>query len=398
MKKASIYKKTLNFIIFAPIGIYVVVDSSTIASVPYQRLQYGLIAIFYSVWAVRNTLTIGVDRKTVRSIIAILFVNCMFAIPVLWQKYVYPNYIIGDFASILLPSMLYVVILTSNDMSEAPSRDQPWAAIVIMLLIAAMTGSLLKEHDARGQPPTMLLIALVWVLLLNKTEGQSNKNWIYSAGLVLLTGFLALFSEQRTAIIIFSICGLLSFGVYGRKSAIRTVVLFLAPLLLIGLVVYSVELDSSVLPFETGRISRLEDIHSDESAMARIDEAKDAFRHLWQNANIGSVLIGFGHGATYEPYYSYIDVNFTPQRTVHNIHVGPILILYRYGLAGVVLVFIVPLVVAWRRRKMHTGVQRALVLAVFLYYGEFAARNVLIDPLFSYALAAFFAFYRKRST
>src|SRR6266496_1374940 len=48
-------------------------------------------------------------------------------------------------------------------------------------------------------------------------------------------------------------------------------------------------------------------------------------------------MFGYGYGATYQPYLSYIARNVTPEGVVHHIHIGPVQVFFRYGLVGLSL-------------------------------------------------------------
>jgi len=53
----------------------------------------------------------------------------------------------------------------------------------------------------------------------------------------------------------------------------------------------------------------------------------------------GAFLTGLGHGAVYFPYLNVgsISRNLSAEGYVHNIHVGPALLFFRYGVVGIVL-------------------------------------------------------------
>jgi hypothetical protein len=134
----------------------------------------------------------------------------------------------------------------------------------------------------------------------------------------------------------------------------------------------------------------------DESLFARFNEAVDVVRTLRREGGPINWLVGFGHGATYQPALSFLARNVTDDGRVHNIHIGPLMILFRYGLLGVAiataLVVAVVRSVVRLRSSLHESsapLQALFALAVFGFLIEGLMFNVLVDPVFSYAIAGF---------
>ncbi|MEM7284700.1 MAG: hypothetical protein AAF438_24190, partial [Pseudomonadota bacterium] len=97
------------------------------------------------------------------------------------------------------------------------------------------------------------------------------------------------------------------------------------------------------------------------------------------------------------PYYSFIARNVSHEGEVHNIHFGPLLVYFRYGILGS-MVYLSLVVLAFRsvlklrrryQSKTATPQEFVFTLTVVLYLFDWLLRNVLVDPLWSYALAGF---------
>lgn len=125
---------------------------------------------------------------------------------------------------------------------------------------------------------------------------------------------------------------------------------------------------------------------------------------LWPSA-----LTGFGHGSAYATYPDRINigsiaVNLTEEGLVHNIHFGPLMLLFRYGILGVILyiVFIIVLIKGFFFAKYLYNEITALRIdgnyfSVKLFYinyfiymfllVRFHVANSLTEPFFGLSLA-----------
>jgi hypothetical protein len=73
------------------------------------------------------------------------------------------------------------------------------------------------------------------------------------------------------------------------------------------------------------------------SAIERLNEATNAIKTLKEIPL--SFLTGLGHGTVYFPYLEIgsISRNFTEEGYTHNIHIGPVMLFFRYGIFGLAL-------------------------------------------------------------
>ena len=134
----------------------------------------------------------------------------------------------------------------------------------------------------------------------------------------------------------------------------------------------------------------------DDSLLSRVSEAQDAINDLRAHGKPINYLLGFGHGATFVPVYSSLR-NAVDDGVVHNIHIGPVLIIYRYGLIGLSLyLFLLAKLFSSffsHRRRIRDGTISAnelfFTLATTMYLLDGLVFNVLVDPGFSFALAGY---------
>lgn len=133
---------------------------------------------------------------------------------------------------------------------------------------------------------------------------------------------------------------------YRRRGVIRHIVeLFILFLVLMLSVQFLVP---SLTPLEKyrNRLTRLINVESDISITGRFLEAQAALAYLY-NQGIVAMLVGTGAGSTY--YFPEIMLSagsekyLTTSFQVHNIHIGPVSVLFRTGIIGLILIYM-PLV------------------------------------------------------
>jgi hypothetical protein len=224
--------------------------------------------------------------------------------------------------------------------------------------------------------------------------------WILVVGFFL---YLAILSGQRTAPILFMTAGAISLVI--KFGFIRPVIAALIPTIILFLIIIiGVDLDTKSERVMLGVVSdygykNLVQTGQDESFMGRIEEARDVMKTMRETSNYFELLLGHGHGAVFYPYYSSPEPNIKGDGYVHNIHIGPFLLLYRYGLVGLAGYFIVIYLLIADTRKLSIGKNNSDIhtLRVIFYLAmsieliNFHLRTVLNDPLFSYILCGYIA-------
>ena len=129
--------------------------------------------------------------------------------------------------------------------------------------------------------------------------------------------------------------------------------------------------------------------------MNRITEIQDVNNEIIENWGLFDYLLGSGHGANFTPIM--IDEiiseraakgNIINER-IHNIHIGPVMVLYRYGFLGLMLLIIFTAillkdVLSKTNDPMYTAIRTSLMCYLF----AFNMYNISTNLIFSLILAS----------
>lgn len=321
-----------------------------------------------------------------------------WALPVLYMPDRSVTYVAGDAVTLLVPVATGVIVARQPGL-----RTQSLASglLLVTMVVSAIASQwyFTQVFDiVRHRPPQLVLIAAAWVWAL--ASGSMRRG--LGIGLVVLTAVLATRSGFRWPLVEWAVAGsllvLLRFGW-------RRAVLAALPLTIVAVVAGVAGTAASVIA-ETPAGSRFERIASgdlDPSSEGRINEAADVVRHMERWPGIAWVT-GGGHGVEYEVRSAGFAQGLTD---FHSVHIGPIRMLFRYGLVGLAMTLAaVVLVVAYlrevRRRGLEavgaftaiTAVSAALVLLDFLMFNPLT--NLLNGGVVGMACADFARLYRER--
>lgn len=371
------------------VGAYMILDHVFFLIVPGQRFFYGAILVLGVLAILLGLKNFLVTRRTYRLMLVWLSLALLFCIPVLWQTFLYPGYVVGDLASILCPLLL---ILVGLRYPEIFTLRRGLLLLSGLLLLGVILGMAVGQYQDRFEAPVSLLFVVGWSVVLF-SKNPMTKLLGLSVLVVLLV--IAFASGERTSVVLWIISLLLTLFVVLRLNAVSLIGVGAA---LLMLVVFGGQIATVIVQdiVEQSRFSTAATVEEDQSLLERYDEARDVLRML-QNASFKTHLLGHGHGAAYQPHYSYIERNVTRERLVHNVHFGPLLVYFRYGLIGAVLylgllVQIVRGLLQLRRDHQSNEAsteQFVFTTAVTLYFADWMLRNVLVDPVFSYVMAGF---------
>lgn len=302
-----------------------------------------------------------------------------------------------DAVVMALPAAMALVI------ADRPTGRQ-WSGSVLPL-VATLAGAsstlawLSAGQGARFDPPHVLFVALCWSLLLmsgaeRKTDWPARLAGL--AGLALVLG-LTFGSRSRTGLVTVLVMGVLGLLLMLRFRNFRPAVLFVAAVtsLILGAALattYSTP-DRSVFDESAAQQLRLRELLSGEldgATQTRVDEIQDVTDTARAEWTPVEVLIGAGHGATFEPRLANVPRNIGPSGRVHNIHLSPLMVLYRYGVIGL-------LVIGWMLLQACRGALRTgdtadtatllLPLALAGFLADSFARNTFVDPTFALFIA-----------
>ncbi len=373
--------------VFALLGLFVLQKAFAPRELPGAREIYAALVIWTTMTILLDPHGVVLSRTTARRVLlwCLIFIAYLALVPL--NPVVYPKYIVGDVASLLLPAFFLVCGYRYRDLFfTLPTLTRVGAVLAVAALIALA----FPDETGRHQPPSLLLIAMTWTwFMLSKTRARC-----LLAGLaVLVLSAVAWISTVRTNAAMVLVAGAL---VYWLHPRLRYSVLLGIPALAVLLVARVGPIRNRVVGIVLeSRFKTIASGEGDESLLGRAVEMEDVIRTIQREWPPWRYAVGYGHGSTYEPYKSYMGRNVTSEDRVHNIHIGPSMVFFRYGVFGIVLVS----AMAWLtlrellRIRSEWRLGRAepigivFTTTVALYGVYFLLFNSIVDPVFSYAAA-----------
>ncbi len=366
------------------------IDASSVRLLPFERAAYGLVLAVFGLMA-----TLAIPRLQLRPP-AIIFALSWLALGLIallqglighrWEM----SYLVGDFGVFITPLLLFLACGLSKE--DEPSMfgnlkvlDWLGYSLLIAGLISFFFG---RDGELAGRydPPNLFLAAWAIARTLGADNNRDRAKFI---AVVVVFGLLAYYSNERTTVIIWA-GGVAVLIATLRGRALITTSAAMAAAALIGLVVFGALGDSSG-GFES-RFNKIEG-GTDDSLDGRYNEVTDMLSTVRREWSPMDYLVGAGHGATFKPVLSFPPRNVVDGR-VHNIHIGPALMFYRYGLMGL---FGWLWWLAYLLRSIPKGlspscpvVPRMLYLAGGFVFLDALMRNPFIDPVSCFAVAGIF--------
>ena len=368
------------------LAAYAIVDGLFVGIPTIQLAIYASLVVLTAIAALAMLGHSRLKRTESVILIAILAVILGGLVGTATQSVFYPVYVVGDAASIVLLA-LFVVVAAAAPRSLF-SESALWL-LWVTCFVASLLSPILGVDNGRYDPPSPFLIGATVGLVC--VGGRSIKGLAAVAALVVLV-ILAYYSGFRTHV---GLTGLGLMIAVGRLLGPRAVVVLMAGLLLAAaanLPAIGNYLSSQAVVSD----SRFRDIASgeaDQSVLERVLEVRDAWFTAEESWSNPQWIVGAGHGATYVPSESNIVRNITNENRVHNIHVGPALVFFRYGLVGVAALAALYVLVTrrcWTQffdPRRTPGICAAFPWIMLMYLADFLVRNVMIDPFFAYSLA-----------
>lgn len=377
------------------LALYAIVDSIYFRTIVEQRYLYAALISMTGF-----IILVGADRlrfiKEQKLFIGLWFVlTSIYFVPVFSQDNIYPKYIVGDYTSLILPILLFIAGIRYKALFE--SRYTLLLLACLLILAAILSIFFGQRVNNRFEAPPILLIPLGWLAF-----GTYRKIWSKSLlGLILFVLLVVILkSGERTGVVLWIISGLYIFSINSNILKILSVLIAFTVIFLFG---FNVIIGEAVFEgyLNKTRFKHFAKDYHDRSLDVRINEAQDAVLMMQKEGTAVNHILGFGHGASYRPVNLYNIRNITKDGSIHNIHIGPVLIYFRYGILGVVLYGCLLLVVAWshvklvkewRNRRVNI-LYMAFAFSLVVYLINNLLRNVIVDPIFSYVLAGFL-YYR----
>mgnify|MGYP001430217396 CR=1 FL=1 len=368
------------------LATYSLIDSLYVSIPATQRGLFAVILAVALISAVAVSSRAVLTSSAFRTVAALILIITTGSIGVIDQSPRYWIYIFGDAATIGL--IVLFIVFGAGVSTFFVSRGVVMALSAIEL-VSALLSRVVGVENGRFDPPSPFLIGATIGLAFS---GRGSSRVIIALIVLILLSFLAYQSGFRTHVL------LVFFGiliVLTRLVSMRTV------LVLAGLAVLTIVLNLSAITgwlseqtvISSSRFRELAAGQTDQSILERTLEVKDVWLTSLEGWQPYNWITGSGHGATYVPTESFIIRNITSENRVHNIHVGPVLLLFRYGAIGLVAYLLLLYVTIRQTVKMsfssrtcaNTNPFFPWIVLMFLF--DFLVRNVLIDPFFAYAVA-----------
>lgn len=308
-----------------------------------------------------------------------------------------PRHVIGDFAVSVLPLLVMLAALRHK---EVLTGRRSLYVLLTGASFAACAAYFIGQVANRHEPPSPFLMAGAWYFLLTR-QGPAAK--VLTMGWTLGVGCLAYSSGSRTHLFVWLIAPVVVLAItYGWKGLLGGAALLVAITTVafaVGHPVQTLERAAGASRFET-----LLDGNRDVSLSVRLSEAHDVTstaRHEWIPPQ---AVFGYGYGATYVPARSYIVRNVGESGRVHSIHIGPMLVFFRFGVLGIaafgLLVGFVIRMLRRIRRRLDTWPDQALYaicgIAIVLFLVEFLTLNSSVEPMASLSLGILLAVWAVR--
>lgn len=374
-----------TFILF-----YAAVDGLCFRVNILQRISYASLLLFVLVCSVFFVFEKFVLNKT----FVFFFISCLF---VFFQG-IFSYLFVGSgnliwFAtdsSIWLFLLCFVLFFSCCD---ERLKYRVFVFLIFYLFVVSLFVYFFGERvNGRFEAPPLVLVAGTALLAL-----RGGKKGLVYALMFFAVGAECLASGERTA---FLIWGGVGGGVLlmGCRTRLRHLIsLFVFMLLICTFLLPLLDADEMFFVAEGSRFESLLDGRLDASLLSRINEGRDALEMLTVEESLLVWLFGFGHGAAYVPIESNIVRNINDVGIVHNIHIAPVLFLFRYGVVGLFFyfaffsysiafllkrAFFSPFVIDYRMLSS---------LSVVAYFASSFLRNEFVNPLFLFVLAMLFS-------
>lgn len=297
-----------------------------------------------ALWLVRTRrLYITGVARTVVPVAILMCVVGILLVPVAWLTVgvVYPIYVGGDLAWVLWLCLNLIVFGTIRDTSAIPIAEIYRCYCLLTSLLASHWIASSIRHRSLLVPHLVLFAFLLAGLAVECTCSHRLFRHAIPYLVVCLGALvLAFFGWSRGLFLGFVAASLLCLLLIVNRKNTGVLIVLSGILIPLGGALFHTSgsaLQESRLyaTFKAGEFTQ------GASMLERLAEIHSAVRTLALAP--GSVLTGLGHGAVFVPHAELGSVsrNLTPAGHVHNIHVGPAMLWFRYGLLGIIFYVLV---------------------------------------------------------
>jgi hypothetical protein len=368
---------------------YAFLDAASVRLLPFEQQAYGLVLATLGLFAALALPRARLHPSGLVFVVSWLALAVLALIQGLWGNHWEMSYLVGDFGVLMMPILLFLACGFGHDDEPSMFADMRVLDAIGYALFAAAIFAFLFGRDpelkGRYEPPNLFLTAWLVARVLGTQEQKDRAKYLI---MLMLFGLIAFLSNERTAILLWA-GGLVVMVANLRGKTLAVIGGAVAVLALVGVSAIGMMGDSG--EFES-RFSKLEG-GNDDSLQGRFNEVSDMLGTVGREWGPIEYLIGAGHGATFKPVLSFPPRNVIDGR-VHNIHIGPALMFYRYGLMGLfgwlwwLLLILRSVPRALSPQCKET--ERVIILAGGLVFLNSFLRNTFVDPISCFAVAGLF--------
>lgn len=382
-----------------------IVKAPTLNTTMLERIAFGGVVLVSGVAALSGILA-GRRTKALSGVLGfwtllMLLELTQYLIPAAGQRGTPPADVLTDFFVMLLPGLLALALSL-----KLQTRRQI-TILIVTLVIVAMVAALISwgtnTPGLRFRAPPNIAIAGAWALTMVRLDGvgvsHRAASTIQRLGLFMVVSLVPVIlgSQSRTALVAWLLCGAFSMvmpGVGGRRRLKWAMLALFCVSLAMALPRVGPQVDAKITSaVGQTRLVKLTESHSDVSTEARVLEVKDVIATMENEGSGLDRVLGFGHGASYDPSTSLMAVNTDPRTNrVHNVHNTLGLVYLRYGIVGLVgyVLLLCSTVLGALREFVRSRdmVGFFLVLASGVFILDALVRNSFADPTFALVIAA----------
>jgi hypothetical protein len=336
-------------------------------------------------------------------LIAVLFIGGFLMVPisVITNNIIYINYVAGD--AILILYLVVILLFFANFRGYLSINKLK--NFIFQITIIDFIGWLIKIVSMEGYTsmvPTPFAYCLSFGIF-SKKRWRRISFFIFAA----LSLFINILSTGKINAISYFLILLFTFLIFmNTKTKLEFITTF--SIILIGVVGLNIDLIQklqSSRAYVLLRDIRKSDKHS-LSITERLNEIETTYKTMVE-ISPATFFLGLGHGAVWnrknypDSDLRSLERNLTREGFVHNLHIGPVLLIFRYGIFGILtfcccfyfigrsIIFIIKhsdYLVNNQQKNLYLILLFLTNILLILMF-RWLVMNVLINPLFGFALA-----------
>lgn len=365
------------------------IDAASVRLLTYEREAYGAVVAAIGLVAVFALMRSRYSNLGAIFAFSWVGLGVLALIQGAWANGWDTEFVVGDFGVMMVPILLFIA---GNSRQRSIFDDPKFLDTLGKGLIVAAGVSYFFGRDwdlgGRYDPPNLFLAAWLIAKVLSSQTMRATRTYL---SLLFLFGLVAFLSNERTTVMIWGggVVYMLM-GLRGQKFLNMGI-----PIILLAIIGAWIQQDLASSSSSDGFQSRFSKIQggTDESLQGRYNEVSDMLGTVGREWGVMEYLVGAGHGATFQPVLSFPERNVNDGR-VHNIHIGPALMFYRYGIMGVVgwLWWLMALLAGIGRLLSPNcrETDRTMILAAGFVFLDSLMRNPFIDPVSGFGVAGIF--------